>query len=74
MQHVISRRESRLPRSPPAGSPDLRLESRSRRTRAPCFTCFMWPRSSVANSFNRNLAPGQGPECPRVYDAIAAFT
>ena len=38
-----------------------------------CSSCFIWSRSGIGNSFNRNLAPAHGPESPRVYDAIAAF-
>jgi hypothetical protein len=52
---------------PPLGKPPMPVP-RS------CYSCFIWSRSGIGNSFNRNLAPAHGPECPRVYDAIAAFT
>jgi hypothetical protein len=51
---------SRRPRSRPAGLPDRPLGNRPRPSRAPCSTCFIWSRSGIGNSFNRNLAPAEG--------------
>jgi hypothetical protein len=50
---------SRPPRGRPAGLPDRPLANRPRRSRFPCFTCFIWSRSGIANSFNRNPAPAR---------------
>jgi hypothetical protein len=45
---------SRQPRGRPAGLPDRPLANRPRRCRASCFPCFIWSRSGIGNSFNRN--------------------
>src|SRR5580692_1972981 len=39
------------------------LSGRPCRSLAPCSPCFIWSRSGIRNSFNRNLAPAHGLEC-----------
>ena len=45
---------SRQPRGRPAGLPDRPFANRPRRCRPSCFPCFIWSRSGIGNSFNRN--------------------
>jgi hypothetical protein len=45
---------SRQPRGRPAGLPDRPFANRPRRCRTSCFPCFIWSRSGIGNSFNRN--------------------
>jgi hypothetical protein len=35
--------------------------NRPRRSRSPCFTCFIWSRSGIGNSFNRNCTRSRMP-------------
>jgi hypothetical protein len=45
---------SRQPRGRPAGLPDRPFANRPRRCRTSCFPCFIWSRSGIGNSFDRN--------------------
>jgi len=48
------------PRGRPAGLPTVAWET------ATCSTCFIWSRSGIGNSFNRNLAPHSGTDAMKV--------
>jgi hypothetical protein len=48
------------PRGHLAGLPTVAWET------ATCSTCFIWSRSGIGNSFNRNLAPHSGTDAMKV--------
>jgi hypothetical protein len=39
------------------------LDKPPRRSRVSCFPCFIWSRSGIGNSFDRDLAPADGVPC-----------
>jgi hypothetical protein len=50
-QHLGNpRRRFEEPRGRPAGSPDLPLANRPRRSRTPSFPCFIWSKSGITPS------------------------
>jgi hypothetical protein len=60
------------PRGRPAGLSDLPLANRPRWSRTPCFACFIWSRSGIANSA-AIVAASPGEIMPPATAEVTAF-